>query len=123
MSNPKRILVVDDEENLTFSLYQSFIMSDFEGEVMTASSGEDAFEKFSSTSFDVVLTDIAMPGMSGIDLLKKIKDIKPETKVIVMTAYPENYKEEAEDAGADSFLEKPFDNKVVRNLVMNFLGV
>ena len=121
MTETKRILVVDDEENLTFSLYQNFIMADFEGEVMTASSGDMAWEKLSEKNYNVVLTDISMPGMSGIQLLEKIKAKTPNTKVVVMTAYPDNFKEEALDKGADGFLEKPFDNKEVRRLVMSLL--
>ena len=122
MGNTKRILVVDDEETLTFSLYQNFIMAEFEGEVMTASSGEDAWGKFQEKPFDVVLTDIAMKEMSGIELLQKIKIQQPETKVIIMTAFAQTYKKgEAQDNGADFYLEKPFDNKVVRQVVMSFL--
>ena len=121
MAETKRILVVDDEENLTFSLYQNFIMADFEGEVMTASSGDMAWEKLSEKNYNVVLTDISMPGMSGIQLLEKIKAKTPATKVVVMTAYPDNFKVEALDKGADGFLEKPFDNKEVRRLIMSLL--
>lgn len=121
MAYTKRILVVDDEESLTFSLYQNFIMADFEGEVMTASSGDLAWEKLNEKSYNVVLTDISMPGMSGIELLEKIKAKTPSTKVVVMTAYPDNFKIEALDKGADGFLEKPFDNKEVRRLVMSLL--
>jgi two-component system response regulator (stage 0 sporulation protein F) len=121
MADTKRILVVDDEESLTFSLYQNFIMADFEGEVMTASSGEDAWEKLIEKDYNVVLTDIMMPGISGIELLQKIKLKNPSIKVVVMTAYPDNFKVEALGKGADGFLEKPFDNKEVRRLVMSLL--
>jgi YesN/AraC family two-component response regulator len=122
MSAVKRILVVDDEESLTFGLYQNFIIADFEGEVKTAANGREAWEKFQELPFDVVITDIYMDEMNGIELLKKIKAFRPQTKVVVMTAYAKNSKEtEAKENGADYFLEKPFDNRTVRRLVMRLL--
>ena len=123
MSSTKRILVVDDEEALTFSLYQSFIMSKNDYEVVTAGSGEEAWEKIEEDPFDLVITDISMPGMSGLELLEKIKSDYPETKVIVMTAYGASYAEsDAIEKGANHYIEKPFEIKEVKRLVLTALG-
>ena len=122
MSAMKRLLVVDDEEALTFGLYQSFIRSEKDYEVVTASSGNEAWEKFQDKAFDLVLTDISMPGMTGFELLEKVKDIKPETEVIVMTAYGVSFrKDEALEKGARHYIEKPFDIKEVKRLVLSIL--
>ncbi len=119
----KRLLIVDDEETLTFSLYQSFIISDKDYEVVTANSGEEALEKIDRGPFDLVLTDIFMPGISGFDLLKTIKQKHPETVVVVMTAYgSEEKREEALELGAGDYFEKPFEMKDVKKLVMDILG-
>ena len=119
----RRLLIVDDEETLTFSLYQSFILSKKDYEVATASSGEEALSKMHENPFDLVITDIFMGGMSGIDLLKIVKDEYPATEVIIMTAYGSNAKkDEVEELGAIHYLEKPFEMKNLREMVFNILG-
>jgi CheY-like chemotaxis protein len=122
MSNVKKMLIVDDEETLTYSLYQSFIISQNEYEVVTAASGEEATEKLIDTRFDLVITDIKMPGMGGLELLTLIKSKYPATEVIVMTAYgsPEK-REEALQKGARFYIEKPFEIREIKQLVMELL--
>jgi len=123
MSNPKKLLIVDDEEALTFSLYQIFINIPVECEVLTASSGEEALEKIEKNHFDIVITDIAMPGINGLDLLSMIKAREPQTKVIVITAYgSDERKEQAYNRGAESYIEKPFDLYEIRDLVLKLLS-
>jgi DNA-binding NtrC family response regulator len=118
----KRIMIVDDEETLTFSLYQSFIISKENYEVVTASSGNEAWDKFSQNPFDVVLTDITMPGITGIELLKRIKKERPQTCVIMMTAYgSDEKKEEALTNGAFRYIEKPFEIKEMKNIISEAL--
>ena len=87
MSDQKRMLIVDDEETLTYSLYQSFILAKHDYEVVTASSGEEATTKLKEKNYNLVITDISMPGMSGLELLTNIKQNYPEIEVIIMTAY------------------------------------
>ncbi len=122
MSTVKKMLIVDDEETLTYSLYQSFIVANKEYEVITAASGEEASEKLVETTFDLVITDIKMPGMDGLELLALIKSEYPSTEVIVMTAYgsPEK-REEALQKGARFYIEKPFEIKEIKQLVMELL--
>ena len=116
-------MIVDDEETLTYSLYQSFILAKQNYEVVTASSGEEASEKLKQTDFDLVITDISMPGMSGLELLAWIQKTHPATAVLVMTAYgSEDKKEEALSLGARNYIEKPFEIKEIKQLVMDILN-
>lgn len=123
MNSLKRLLIVDDEETLTFSLYQTFINAPIDCEVVTAASGEEALERFEKNPFDLVITDLAMPGMSGLDLLKNIKSQKADTQVVIITAYGSEEREEsAYNLGADQYLEKPFDIREIKNLVLKMLA-
>jgi len=122
MNTTKKMMIVDDEETLTYSLYQSFILAQQNFEVVTAASGEEASEKLRSSKFDLVITDISMPGMSGIELLTYIKKNYPETEVIIMTAYgSEEKREEAMKNGARYYIEKPFEIREFKQLVMDLL--
>ncbi|UCF63868.1 MAG: response regulator [bacterium] len=123
MSTSKRLLIVDDEESLTFSLYQVFINVPMECEVLTASNGDEALSKINQGEFDLVITDIAMPGINGLDLLSMIKAKHPNTKVIVITAYgSDENKDQAYKRGAENYIEKPFDLFEIRDLVINLLS-
>lgn len=119
----KRLLIVDDEETLTYSLYQSFILSNDDYEVITANSGEEALDKMSDSSFDLVITDIFMPGISGFELIDKVKKDFPSTEIVVMTAYgsSEN-RDRALQKGARHYLEKPFEIKEFKKLVIEILN-
>jgi DNA-binding NtrC family response regulator len=122
MNSVKKMLIVDDEETLTYSLYQSFILSQNNYEVVTAASGEEAAERLAETEFDLVITDIKMPGMDGLELLSQIKEKYPRTEVIVMTAYGSlEKKEEALEKGAHFYIEKPFEIREIKQLVMELL--
>jgi len=119
----KRLLIVDDEETLTFSLYQSFILSPNDYEVVTANSGEEAIKKMQENPFDLIITDIFMPGIDGYEVLDWVKKEHPETKVVMMTAYGSSeHKDKALSGGASYYLEKPFEIKEFKKLVINILG-
>lgn len=122
MNNVKRLLVVDDEETLTFSLYQTFIKAPLDCEVITASTGEEALERFEEAPFDVVITDVAMPGMSGLDLVSMLKRKKPDIRIIVITAYgsPE-VNQQVVEQGAEMYIEKPFDIHELKQIVIKML--
>jgi CheY-like chemotaxis protein len=97
-------------------------MSQKEYEVITAASGDEAVKKLIDNPFDLVITDIRMPGMDGLELLSLIKSKYPSTEVIVMTAYgsPEK-REEALQKGARFYIEKPFEIREIKQLVMEIL--
>ncbi|MCX6137164.1 MAG: sigma-54 dependent transcriptional regulator [Ignavibacteriales bacterium] len=110
-----RILVVDDEEIIRDSL--TFILRKEGYEVDEAKNGQEAFEKVSAISYDIVITDIEMPEMRGTELLAKIAARSPQTFVIIITAYGSI--ETAIDAlrkGAYDYILKPieFDNMLIR---------
>jgi len=119
----KRLLIVDDEETLTFSLYQSFIHAAKDYEVVTAGTGEEALERIREKSFDVVVTDIMMPGIDGFEVLKVLRENYPSTQVVIMTAYGSDmHKERAMKEGANHYVEKPFEMKEFKKLIMGLLG-
>jgi signal transduction histidine kinase len=119
----KRLLVVDDEEGPRESLNMIFC-DDFD--VTIATSGEEAIEFSTENPFDVVITDIRMRGMSGIDVLREVKKIDVHTEVIVLTAYETlDTARQAISFGASEYLKKPFDldhiQKVVDRCYGNYL--
>jgi len=114
------ILVVDDERSIQVGL--KGLLAREGHEVTTAGSGEEALRLLNSHSFDLVLTDLRMPGLDGMDLLKKVKERHPDTLVMMMTAYgSEKVAVEAMKAGAHDYIVKPFDNEEVKILVRQAL--
>jgi DNA-binding response OmpR family regulator len=118
----KRVLVVDDEQDMLWMLQRNLNKGMPDVEVLTASSGEEALALLSDTPVELVITDINMPGMNGLDLLIEINNRYPETGVIIMTAYPSiAYEREAMMSGSLRFVEKPFDIKDMRAIVKTVL--
>jgi signal transduction histidine kinase len=106
------ILVVDDEESLLAVLSQVLERDGFN--ITTAKSGEEAWEIFQQTTFPLVITDIVMQGMTGIELLEKIKQIRSDAQVIIMTSYASlDTAVTAMRAGAYDYLFKPFEDLTV----------
>ncbi len=104
----KRILLVDDDANLRQMIAEALSSSDYE--ITEAESGTEAVQKISGQSYDLVITDMMMPGMSGMELLTQIRETKPGTAVLVITAYPATHLAvSAMKKGAVDFLAKPFD--------------
>ena len=106
MSN-ERILVVDDEENIRHML--SLILKKEGYKVSTAEDGQEALEKIERGEFDMVLCDVRMPRLTGIELLEKLREQSIDTTMIVMSAYGNiDSAIEAMKAGAYDYLSKPF---------------
>ncbi len=108
MSNTIKILIVDDELIMRESL-AGWLERDGHS-VQTAASGEAALEKLKQTRFDILLVDIKMEGMSGLDVLRSVKESDPDAEVVMITAYgsiPTAI--EAMKDGAYDYLLKPFD--------------
>ncbi len=104
------ILIVDDEKN--YLLVLSAVLEEEGYEVLTTASGLEALEIQKASDVDLVLTDMKMPGMDGIELLEQIKTRDPELPVIMMTAHGTVDKAvEAMQKGAYSYILKPFDNE------------
>jgi two-component system, NtrC family, response regulator len=104
------VLVVDDEKN--YLLILSAVLEEEGYEVLTANSGREALEIQKTSDVDLILTDMKMPSVDGIELLEKIKTRDPDMPVIMMTAYGSVDKAvEAMEKGAYSYILKPFDNE------------
>ncbi len=104
-----RILVVDDESTLTYIL--QMVLEENDCDVRTASSAEEGLEIFEQFSPDVALLDIVLPGMSGLDLLDRIKEKAPSTEVLLMTSHSSlDTALRAMRQGAYDYIEKPFDD-------------
>lgn len=109
------ILVVDDEPN--YLIVISELLKEENYEVLTAQSGEDGLKVVEETDLDLVLTDMRMPGMGGLEFLKAIKNYNKDLPVIMITAFGEVEKAVvAMKAGAYNYLSKPFNNE---ELLMN----
>ena len=111
-----KILVADDEvmmRNLILKILES------EGyQISMASNGDEALALMKENKFDLLMTDVKMPGMNGFDLLKTVKAEWPDVAVIVMTGYGDAYTvKEALLLGADEYLSKPFKGHEVSLIV------
>jgi DNA-binding response OmpR family regulator len=105
-----RILVVDDEENMLQMLKTFFTEKEYT--CFTASNGIGALELLDKEQIDVVITDMKMPGMDGLELLKKVKEKYDRISAVIMTGFSEEYTTtEALNMGADGYITKPFRNK------------
>ncbi len=104
------ILIVDDEKNYLTIL--SAILEDEGFEVLTALGGQEALEIHKTSDLDLILTDMKMPTMDGIELLENLKSVDPDLPVIMMTAHGTVDKAvEAMQKGAYTYVLKPFDNE------------
>ncbi len=104
----EKILLVDDEEEFTRILSER--MNARGVSVVTAKSGPDALEKAQKERFDAIILDMLMPGMDGIETLKRLREINPDFQIIMLTGHATLQKGiEAVKLGAMDFLEKPAD--------------
>jgi two-component system, response regulator, stage 0 sporulation protein F len=115
------ILIVDDEEGLREGL--SKLLEDEGYAVECAEDGEKALNIVRSTHIDLMLTDMRMPGMSGIELLKQVRKIREEIGVIILTGYGEieSYIE-AMNFGAMEYVSKPFKVNELKFIVSKILN-
>ena len=114
--NKKKILIVDDEINVCKSIRQAIISDEYS--IDTALSGEEAVNKENENHYDLVITDLMMPGISGMELLNSLKARRPEITVIIVTGYPTiKTAVESVKLGAFDYLAKPFTPKELRSLV------
>jgi len=118
MAKKISILIVDDEESVRDSLYNWFIEDGFR--VACAENAKKALTILESDQFDIVLADIKMPGMDGLEMLRRIKTIKPDSIVIVMTAFATvDTAVKALKDGAYDYVTKPFDPDDLTHLIRN----
>jgi len=118
MARKISILIVDDEESVRDSLYNWFIEDGFR--VECAENAKKALTILESDQFDIILADIKMPGMDGLEMLRRIKAIKTDAIVIVMTAFATvDTAVKALKDGAYDYVTKPFDPDDLTHLIRN----
>ncbi len=111
-----KVLVVDDEDFMRKLLTN--ILRKGGMEVLTAQNGEGALDTLQRKECDVVISDVRMAGMSGFELLKRVKAEHPNTAFVVMTGYADSYSiKDALLQGADEYITKPFKNHEVTLVV------
>lgn len=118
MAKKISILIVDDEESVRDSLYNWFIEDGYR--VECAENARKALSILESDSYDIILADIKMPGMDGLEMLKRIKSLRKESIVIVMTAFATvDTAVQALKDGAFDYVTKPFDPDDLSHLIRN----
>ena len=116
----KPTLIVDDEKNIRLAL--SMALEQLDIPVETAASGEEALDKIAAGGYGVMLLDLRMPGLDGMEVLRRVAKERPEIKVIIITAYGSiDLAVEAMKLGAVDFLQKPFEVAQVREMVRRIL--
>ena len=119
----KKVLIVDDEETLTWSMAKSLAKDKDKYEVMIANNGSEALQLLKRNKVDLVISDIRMPDINGLDLLVMVKKEYPETKVIIMTAYgSSDVQKEANQRGSLFYIEKPFEISDIRKIIIDLIG-
>ncbi len=113
---PKSVLVVDDEMLVRWAIEKALDQKNLT--VSAAPNGQVAIKKIAEKNFDLVITDLLMPGLDGIELAKKIRELRPESKVLLITAYSKILdRDKAREAGIVDIIEKPFMVNDVKNKV------
>jgi DNA-binding NtrC family response regulator len=119
------LLVVDDEPDIAHVLKQGLLMNRFLVSAFT--DPEEAFKNFQCNSEDycLMLSDIRMPGMSGIRLTKKVKEINPNVKVVLMTSFEikdNEFSKVFPSTQVDGFVQKPVSIKNLTNKILDTIG-
>jgi len=122
MNTRRRILIVDDDEQVLFVLHMILTRTDGEYEIKTARNGREALKNAAETSFDLLITDLRMPDMGGVALTKVITALNPSTTVIWMTAYGCNLsRADAKRLRVYRCLDKPVEIGEIRQVVREAL--
>ncbi len=116
-----KILYVEDEIVLRDITYKS--LSTIIGQIVVASNGQEGLDKFKNDNFDLIMTDLAMPIMDGIEMIKNIRLINKDIPILVTTAFGSQTKEinDLKKIGMNSYLIKPLDLKKVIETISNLL--
>ena len=117
----RRILVVDDEMTVGKSISQALACDDYE--IDTALSGAEALQKEGQKKYEVIIADLMMPGLSGLDLLASLRRLGSAARVIVVTGYPTmKTTVQSMQSGAFEYLPKPFLPSELRSAVARALA-
>lgn len=121
MGNQKKILIIDDNEDVLSTLYQ--FLSHKKYQVVSATNGLDALKLFDAEKegFDLIITDLVMPSISGVAIIAIVKDKKPHIPIIAITGWGEHPEALATEAKADAVLEKPFELSELEVLIKKLI--
>lgn len=117
---PKRILVVEDEPNMRLLVAEE--LTDAGYEVDTAENGEAALMKFKEKPYDLVTIDIEMPGMNGLELAGKLREIKRDVRLVILTAYS-HYKSDMASWAADAYIVKSSDLTELKEVISRLINM
>jgi len=116
LTQEEKILIVDDEEIMRSFLLDVFVDEGYDLDL--AANGEEALEKISQNKYQLIITDIRMPGVDGTEVLRKAKEVNPKTEVIIITGYATpQIKQKCQRLGAAYYIAKPFQINQIRALV------
>ncbi len=116
-----RILIVDDDLDLLDTLKDAFVA--FGYQVTTAQNGQQAWDYFCNEPYDIVLMDVEMPHMNGMEAARKVKGRQPDVPIILMTAYSHLYQPaEVLSLDIEAFLRKPLNIQELLEVVEKILG-
>ena len=116
----KNILIVDDNPNMASLLSEMLEVFDYQSE--RAGDGDEALDKLNGGGFQMVITDMRMPNMTGLELLKQVKEQYPKMPVVLISGYAVGDMEaQQEGAKPDGFLAKPFMMSDVEKLLKSLL--
>jgi CheY-like chemotaxis protein len=120
MNKQKKILIVEDDE--TNLMYIELVLSPF-ADLTTGINGKEGLEEFNKGSFDLIVSDLRLPYMSGYDMIKKIRKVNSTIPIIVTTAYAlASEEEKIKKIGANDYITKPIKKTVFLKKVLNYLG-
>jgi len=113
---------VDDDEGMRENLSELFASLGYE--VLTASNTPEALERLRTTDVDLLLTDYKMPGPTGVELIESARQVRPEMRAVLMTAFGDSFTEiESVRRGAVGYITKPFEADEVVELVKRILSL
>jgi DNA-binding NtrC family response regulator len=117
----EKILIIDDNEDVISTLYQ--FLSHKKYHVVSATNGLDALKLFDAEKegFDLIITDLVMPSISGVAIISIVKEKKPNIPIIAITGWGEHPEALATEAKADAVLEKPFELVTLEKLMTKLL--
>jgi len=117
----KKTLFIIEDDNHVLSMMQNYF--EYLGyTIITASNGMDGLKMAESEQYDLVITDIVMPYVSGVGIITVIKEKTPDLPVIAITAYGKNPERLAAEKQADVVLRKPFEMEKLKDHVIKLLG-
>lgn len=122
MESPKRVLVVEDDPEVLF-VWTTALKKLAEVEVATAEGGRQALDRFDADPFDLIITDLSMPDMNGVELTREIRRLNTDVPIVWVTAHA-HYEDRMDEPGFDveTFLVKPVSIQQIRQVVRDALN-